>query len=99
MVSITIDDVDDYLDDEDVRQMARRRGILREPAEGARPGEAPETNTGLWKRLAEDIRDAAHSGDRRHLEILLLRMLRYADIDQPKPFNPLKPTPGMRYRA
>lgn len=82
MTSITID-VEDYLDDDDVREMARDRGILREAGQGAGPGEFPETDTNLWRRLATDIRDTARAGDWQHLEILLLRMLRYADIDQP----------------
>lgn len=92
-------DVEDYLSDDDVRKIARRRGILRDFAEGAAPGERPETNVERWQDLADEIRAASRAGDRTHLDILLLRMLRYADIGQPHPLD-LTPTAlARRYRA
>jgi hypothetical protein len=83
IISVDVDiDLDDELDDEDLLEMVKARGLslpLGKAEDGAM------TNREWWSELANDIRAAARDNDRTHLEILLLRMTDGAGLTDFKP--------------
>jgi ferredoxin-NADP reductase len=75
--TITIDvdiDLDDELDDETLMELARERGLIGSP--GSDTGHMGPRE--LWERLADELRTAAHNGERTHFEVLLHRMVNTA---------------------
>jgi len=91
--TITVDvdiDLDDELDDDQLLEMVRKRG-LSAFVDTLEPGAM--TNAEWWQELADDIRTAAHHGDRTHLDVMLLRMADGAGLAR---FKPTERGPGKR---
>jgi hypothetical protein len=67
-------DLDDELDDETLMELARKRGLIGSP--GSDTGDMGPRE--FWERLADELRTAAHNGERTHFEVLLHRMVNTA---------------------
>ena len=80
MTSITIDDIDDYLTDEDIIDMVNRRRLRNRLTYGPADPNIDMGPAAHWHDLASELRDAARTSDRTHFEILLLRMTDMAGV-------------------
>lgn len=72
-VEIDINDVLEELDDDDLREECRNRGIVLNTQKAESKHEA-------WRDFIEEIRDTAKAHDTRHMEVLLVRLLAMAGV-------------------